>query len=47
MVDVLVVKTWKFIAAPLVTVHLVIINKLIKAIDFFNRTWHSRFGSTW
>lgn len=45
MVGVLLVSMWKLIAAPLVIVHLVIINEPIKA-TFLYRIWHSGFGST-
>lgn len=44
-VDVLLVKTWKWIAAPLVTAHLVIINETVNATIFY-RIWQGGFGGT-
>lgn len=44
-VDVLLVKTWKWIAAPLVTAHLVIINETVNATIFYG-IWQGGFGAT-
>lgn len=44
-VNVLLVKTWKWIAAPLVTTHLVIINEIVNATIFY-RIWQGGFGGT-
>lgn len=42
-VDVLLVKTWKQTAAPLVTAHLVIINETVNATIFYG-IWRGGFG---
>lgn len=44
-VDALLVKTWKWIAAPLVTAHLVIINETVNATIFYG-IWQGGFGAT-